>query len=203
MADDRSADDASAGLVEVWRAIDATFARVRTRHPAALACRAGCADCCAAGLAVTAREAEAIARFVLGLDEAAAAALRALTERAADDASCALLDSDAACSIYPARPVVCRTFGLPHRAVPELAFEDGKRRLRVLERGATEGAATTHHTCGKNFLGVRDNELTEDVIVDQAFIRWRIRPEKGTEPLIEVVRAALAMRIEVRGGPAR
>ena len=72
-----------------------------------ITCRPGCADCCRDDLTVFPIEAERIRR-------AAGALLR--TARPHPPGACAFLDPDGgACRIYPDRPYVCRTQGLPLR----------------------------------------------------------------------------------------
>lgn len=71
-----------------------------------LVCRRGCDDCCQDDLAVFPVEAEVIRRHcepVLTFDQPH------------PPGKCAFLDEDGACRIYPWRPYVCRTQGLPLR----------------------------------------------------------------------------------------
>lgn len=71
-----------------------------------LKCRLGCTDCCVDGITVFEIEAEQIRRHHEDL-------LRSDTPR--QPGACAFLDEDGACRIYPHRPYVCRTQGLPLR----------------------------------------------------------------------------------------
>ncbi len=89
---------------------DGFFARVHLRHAAAMECDAGCSDCCQAGLTVTGVEAAAIRAHLAELDDAAREALRT-----APRTGCAALDAEGRCRIYAARPLVCRTHGVPVR----------------------------------------------------------------------------------------
>ncbi len=71
-----------------------------------LVCRRGCHDCCQDNLSVFPVEAEVILRHcepLLTFDKPHA------------PGKCAFLDGDGACRIYPWRPYVCRTQGLPLR----------------------------------------------------------------------------------------
>jgi len=103
---------------ELCARVDSFFARVAARHGDDMQCAAGCAGCCRGGLSVTEVEAEEI--------RAALAALPAETRRrAAARASvdtrdrCAALEADGRCAIYSARPLVCRSHGLPIRMASE------------------------------------------------------------------------------------
>ena len=71
-----------------------------------LVCRLGCTDCCVDGMTVFEIEAEQIRRNHQGL-------LRSAAPR--QPGACAFLDAEGSCRIYPDRPYVCRTQGLPLR----------------------------------------------------------------------------------------
>lgn len=80
--------------------------RLQALHAARLACRRGCSACCADGLTVFEVEAERIRRHYPGL----------LAGGVPGPAGgCPFLDGEGACRIYPHRPYVCRTQGLPLR----------------------------------------------------------------------------------------
>lgn len=104
--------------------IDAFARGVHDRCGDALSCRAGCAGCCRVPqqLAVSPVEAAAIAGHLRTLPEAARAAIadRARAEPTETTGEpglrrCVMLEADETCAIYPARPLVCRTQGLPLR----------------------------------------------------------------------------------------
>lgn len=115
-------------LSELWAKVDDFFERVAARYPGALTCRPGCADCCHRELTVTAVEA---ARIVELLASMPVAERERIAERAARGEPCAALDGEGRCSVYAARPLVCRSHGLP------LRFEEpssaGRRSLPVLD----------------------------------------------------------------------
>ncbi len=80
-----------------------------------LVCRRGCSDCCQDNLSVFPVEAEVIRRHcepMLTFDEPH------------PEGKCAFLDGDGACRIYPWRPYVCRTQGLPLRWAGEGVSEE-------------------------------------------------------------------------------
>lgn len=94
--------------------VDEFFARAMARHGAEMACGSGCHDCCHVQLTITAVEAAEIRAHLPELDDAAR---RRLVARAAspDPDRCVALEEDGRCAIYPARPLVCRSHGLPIR----------------------------------------------------------------------------------------
>jgi hypothetical protein len=92
-------------LAELTAKIDGFFTRVEARHGDDMQCQTGCSDCCHVRLSITAVEADAIR---------AALATRRIELNAAPD-RCAALDARGRCQIYDARPVVCRSHGVPIR----------------------------------------------------------------------------------------
>jgi hypothetical protein len=90
-------------LGELTAKIDGFFARVESRHGGDMQCQTGCSDCCHTRLTITRVEADAIR------------ALGASVTPNRDPAVCAALDAHGRCQIYAARPVVCRSHGVPIR----------------------------------------------------------------------------------------
>lgn len=121
-------------LDELTAKIDGFFARVEARHGEDMQCRTGCSDCCHVRLSITAVEAEAI-RAVL--------ATRPVRPNPRAD-RCAALGEDGRCQIYEARPVVCRSHGVPIR-------------LR-------EGSLPVIRTCHRNFTRTTPDA---DCVLDQ------------------------------------
>ena len=109
-------------------AIDQAFEAVRQAHPEAITCGKGCADCCRAVFDVSLVEAVNLQTQVQRLapavqDGIAVAAQEArqawerIMEAGLDPAvariRCPLLDGQGGCLCYEARPVNCRTYGVP------------------------------------------------------------------------------------------
>lgn len=91
--------------------IDQLCAKIAAAFLDQLACRAGCAACCTLQ-SVLPVEAAALALAIEQLPPEAAEALRRRLESAAGTEGCPLLTDDR-CPLYAARPVICRTHGLP------------------------------------------------------------------------------------------
>ena len=104
--------------------VDDFAARVTAARQADLACRAGCDGCCQVDLTVSAVEAAAVRGYLAALPSEARAAVAARGRaRLGDEGGtpgCVMLDERGWCGIYPARPLVCRTQGLPLRYPAEL-----------------------------------------------------------------------------------
>jgi len=85
--------------------IDARCAQLVKEHSPHLSCRRGCSECCT-DISVLPVEAFSL---VLGLRTASR------SELSTQDIEnrCSFLTNEGACSIYPLRPLICRTHGLP------------------------------------------------------------------------------------------
>jgi len=90
--------------------IDAFAARIAGEFATVMACRAGCDSCCR-HLAISPVEAYAIAAALQTLPALEQVAIRARARDAVPDA-CPLLAAGC-CLLYAARPLICRTHGLP------------------------------------------------------------------------------------------
>lgn len=100
-------------LDELNAKIDDFFARVEAHHGEDMQCHTGCSDCCRVRLTITRAEAAAVRAAVTNWP---VVQRRALAPTAADPAdACAALDANGRCRIYDARPVVCRSHGVPIR----------------------------------------------------------------------------------------
>lgn len=86
--------------------VDSFVADKSSRFAPDMNCKQGCFDCCAESLTVTRIEADAIVNHIKKNN------LR-LPKEALKPGHCKNLDELGACLIYPVRPLVCRTHGLP------------------------------------------------------------------------------------------
>lgn len=128
--------------------VDDFAARVTAVREADLACRAGCDGCCQVDLTVSAVEAAAVRGYLEALPSEARAAVvergRARLGSEREASGCVMLNERGWCSIYPARPLVCRTQGLPLRYPAALIPVEAVR-----ARAGQEGAVTW---CELNFI---------------------------------------------------
>lgn len=129
-------------LGELTAKVDGFFARVASRHGDDMQCDTGCSDCCHVRLTVTSVEADAVRTLVAALPAAAREALAAQARDSTD--RCAALDPAGRCSIYDARPIVCRSHGAP---------------IRMRERGLP-----VIQSCHRNFT---HTEPAADCVMDQ------------------------------------
>jgi len=171
---------------ELAAKVDAFFARVASRHAADLRCAPGCDRCCHARLTVTTVEADAIAELVATLPDAERGLLRALAERAPDPVAprCAALDDAGRCRIYAARPIVCRSHGVPIRM-------RSPRGLPVVDACALN--FTAHGPAAADPDCVLDQTTLSATLlaIDRAHAEATGRPPGARHDLAEVLLAAL------------
>lgn len=116
------------GLYAIFGVVDNTVTDLQKKYSEEVKCKQGCADCCSAVFDVSFVEAANIQRHFMMLtgEEQAAILTRAeeareewntLTSGEEDPAQarirCPLLNDEDMCSCYEARPVNCRTYGVP------------------------------------------------------------------------------------------
>lgn len=144
--------------VQVATKADDFFAQVFSRHRRSMQCAPGCCDCCQQDLSVLLAEALAI---LAGLAQVPDEQRRRLSRQAIEKPGCALLVDDR-CVVYEARPMICRTHGIPIR-------HDADRIL----------------CCDRNFVdGLPDQSmilnaslLTAGLAVADALVRKRLQME--------------------------
>lgn len=123
-------------MFERYRALlekaDAKFSEVESRYPTSFQCRNGCHACCLPKLSVSPLEAAHIQDYLATHPEIAARARKVEEEDPHAGTRCAFLDGAGSCTIYPARPLICRTHGMPVKY-------------------KTEDGAVARDVCGLNF----------------------------------------------------
>jgi hypothetical protein len=163
---------------ELAAKVDAFFARVAARHASDLRCAAGCDACCRQRLTVTTVEADLVALLVRALPEEAKARLRASGGHAD---RCAALDDAGRCQIYEARPLVCRSHGVPIKL-------RSPRGLPVVE------------ACALNFTARGPAAADPDCVLDQTTLSATLgmidrahtgRDDDRRHDLADVIRGAL------------
>lgn len=124
-------------LVALGQKVEAHVENVSARHPTRMHCGRGCHACCQPGLTVGPAEAARLRAHLS--DPAVAGRVRALAESDPwRGTRCALLDADGACSVYEARPLVCRSHG-----VPQQVREEGETRRDACELNFTDVGLST------------------------------------------------------------
>lgn len=93
------------------RSVDRFFARVLAAQGAHMRCAPGCTACCQDDLELLRLEAEVLRDALRRLPRAARDRLAARAR--AGGPPCALLEEDGRCALYDARPLICRSHGLP------------------------------------------------------------------------------------------
>lgn len=130
-----SANKILADLKELYDQLDTEVRKITFLNSERLNCKHGCHQCCLDDLSVFEIEALNIRQHFAGL---------LMTSRAHPQGSCAFLDRDGGCRIYPQRPYVCRTQGLP---------------LRWIEANPQSGWTEFRDICGLNEAGIPVEQL--------------------------------------------
>ena len=173
---------------------DAFVARVGARHASELRCGPGCDGCCRTRLTITAVEADAIASWAASEPPAVGAALAAGGRAPVDAAAvrCAALDGAGRCRIYPVRPLVCRSHGVPIR----LGASRGLPVITACELNFTaRGPAAADADC------VLDQELVSTTLglIDHAAGADAGGPPRPRRDLADVLAALDGLPLPARG----
>jgi len=107
------AGEGMAALAELYDQIERETARFCFEH--SIACGPGCGTCCEHFMPdITALEARLVAAYLLLVKKDAALTSKIVDAKNANSGPCPLyrFDSPYHCSVYPARPLVCRLFGV-------------------------------------------------------------------------------------------
>ncbi len=108
-----ASEQALATYRELLAKVDAKFRDVSRAHAASMQCRLGCHSCCKPGLTVSPLEAESLKRHFAEHPEARRRKERIRRDDPHAGTRCGLLDADGSCIAYEARPIVCRSHGVP------------------------------------------------------------------------------------------
>lgn len=147
-------------FAELVTKVDDFFDRVHARHRARMHCAKGCSDCCHARLSVTLLEAAALAQCV---SELPAEQREALADWAArdDDSACAALAESGDCLVYAARPLICRSHGVPIRYGRQMMQGEKPANVRL----PVVTACFKNFGGGNDFSTVEDNEVLDQTTV--------------------------------------
>lgn len=154
-------------LERFYARVDRAVERLADKHAARLNCKRGCCACCVDELTVFEIEAEHIRRRHRAL-------LRSEAPHRAG--KCAFLDASGACRIYPDRPYVCRTQGLP---------------LRWLEEAEDGGVLELRDICPLNDVGDPIEQLAADAC-------WTIGPAEAELARLQSLFGSAMNRVRLR-----
>jgi Fe-S-cluster containining protein len=88
------------------------FDKISAKYSSQMKCKEGCSKCCHTDISIFRVESERIKDWFNGLATVEQAELKALWQTKNEPGACTFLYNDR-CSIYEARPVICRTQGAP------------------------------------------------------------------------------------------
>lgn len=108
-----ASEQALATYRELLAKVDAKFQDVARAHAGAMRCGLGCHSCCKPGLTVSPLEAENLKRHFAAHPGAKRRKAEIRAQNPHGGNRCGLLDASGACIAYEARPIVCRSHGVP------------------------------------------------------------------------------------------
>jgi uncharacterized protein len=178
------ADSSFEKYLQLLHKIDRFGEALRRKYPRAMRCAPGCARCCVSGIRVWRIEHDSIHQRVIARSPKGDAAIPMAHVR--DTKNCAHLTADNRCTIYEARPVVCRLWGLPI-FIPKGHSAEWAGMAPTSDDDRTEGTLTC---CELNFtsnprleeLPLADALNAETVLTALAAINHVYCTERGLDP---------------------
>jgi len=143
--------------VRLLRKIDEFSEQINHRHPQSINCGPGCAGCCVDGISVWRVEFDNILSRITDQQTLPPTP----SNQGRGNERCHFLDRDGRCSIYDARPVVCRLWGTPLMITAGREAEWGMR-----ASSCAPSSKGTIICCDENFagrLGIEDLTLADAI----------------------------------------
>lgn len=169
-------------LQNIYKEIDNIVSNITVDYPGLVKCKIGCSDCCHAVFDVSLIEGQLILEAFRALERAKRREITRKAEKALkqwqnivnqpdrisdigrERIRCPLLDKNNICSLYDARPVNCRTYGIPLEI-------DGKSRVCGLS-GFKQGENYPAFNLSK--IHQRLMALSLELSKDKGMKRWPI-----------------------------
>ncbi len=99
-------------IVSLQQNASGFFDKVESKYKAQMKCAEGCSKCCYTDISVFEVESEHIKEWFNSLSTDEQSALKTLWQAPVASGACTFLYNDR-CSVYEARPIICRTQGAP------------------------------------------------------------------------------------------
>jgi Fe-S-cluster containining protein len=109
-----STPTAFTNYLQLQKKVDVQFQHLFQKHQTSMACVQGCHQCCLPDLTVSRIEADAIHQHLNQESTDLDLILDLETQNPHSGTRCSFLTKKGDCSIYDARPLVCRSHGVPH-----------------------------------------------------------------------------------------
>ncbi len=117
-----NSDELAPKYINLTHLIEQEFTRNKNKYGARLKCARGCSACCSQIFRITSFDADVIKNYLAKIDETERSRLQSSAKKyldkrkntvASEQIPCPALGNEGECTIYEARPVVCRRFGVP------------------------------------------------------------------------------------------
>jgi len=105
-------NDLKKPIVSLQENASGFFDKVQSKYAAQMKCAEGCAKCCYTDISVFEVESENIKEWFNSQSDEKKSELKTLWQTPVNAGACAFL-YDEKCSVYEARPIICRTQGAP------------------------------------------------------------------------------------------
>jgi hypothetical protein len=129
---------------ELLNKIDSFLVDLRNRYPQSIKCKMKCSECCVAGINLWRVEFDRISTCIN--DEG----IEIYSSSCKSD-RCVMLDENGLCSIYHARPVVCRLWGAPLLLSSSDSTDNIERTPHISAPCKIGSSEKTLICCSKNF----------------------------------------------------
>jgi len=99
-------------IESLWENASMFFDKVALKYGKEMSCKSGCSKCCHTDISVFDVESNILEKWFLHLSDEAKLDLKNKWKEPRLNSACVFLHQDK-CTVYPARPIICRTQGLP------------------------------------------------------------------------------------------
>jgi Fe-S-cluster containining protein len=165
-------DDLLHNYRELWGRVDRICREIEAEFGANLSCQAGCDGCCR-HLSLFPVEAAALAAALADLSPARAEHIRRRARNAPLDGPCPLLEKGV-CLLYAARPLICRTHGLPLLSAQEQGKSVDFCPLNFRGIGSLPGTAVIDLDRLNTTLAAINNLFVTEAFADTSLEQGRI-----------------------------
>ncbi len=105
-------------IITLWENASQFFDKVANKYQSEVTCKSGCSKCCYTDISIFEVESKQIEHWFAALDSSSKEVLKENWKSHSIKEACVFLHEDK-CSIYPVRPIICRTQGLPLHIVQD------------------------------------------------------------------------------------
>ena len=155
----------SDNYTQLLEKVDLMFHDIESRHPDKFSCARGCFGCCKPSLTVSHVEASRIRDWLIA-NPKTMEMIQSRADMLNDPNFCSMLNREGACAIYEARPLICRSHGLP---------------VSWAEQDSAGVTKEYRDVCPLNFAGVSLDNLRQQDVLSLDKVNHRLPIERKAE----------------------